>query len=110
MCDAGSSPVHDRRDVGQPSAPAVSNGSPFDCLTYFWQLIEANTLYDVDSLWLEFQQRSRELRQLASQQNISMVVWHLGRSLYTSSFWTWWPLQDKRAAILDVLAAASVRA
>jgi hypothetical protein len=86
--------------------PPASSTDPADCLTYFWDLVEATTQDDINYLWPDFEHRARELRVMARTEDTSEAVWHLGRALDQSELWSKSGLRAKRAAILRALRAA----
>jgi hypothetical protein len=108
MRHARSSPLDDHHHVGHPSAPVVSTGDPADCLTYFWQLAEAESLDHFDGLWTDFARRSRELVALAKAEDIEITLYHLTIVVEESSFFSQSPMRGRRAAILEAIWNAAV--
>jgi hypothetical protein len=89
------------------SLPPTSSTEPANCLTYFWDLVEATTQDDINCLCSDIEHRARELRVMARTEDISEAVWHLGRALDESESWSKSGLREKRAAILRALQAAN---
>ena len=88
------------------SLPPTSSTEPANCLTYFWDLVEATTLDEINFLWPDIEHRARELRVMARTEDISEAVRHLGRALDESELWSKSGLREKRSAILRALQAA----
>jgi hypothetical protein len=108
MRHARSSPLDDHHHVGQPSATVVSTGDPADCLTYFWQFAEAESLHHFDDLWPDFARRSNELSALAKAEDIEITLYHLTMAVEESSLLSQSPMRGRRAAILEAIWNATV--
>jgi hypothetical protein len=107
-----SSPLdrHRHRDPVPPRSCGPRGDSTADldelddgALEYFWQLVEASSADDVAFLWRDFEQRAAQLAQV---EDVDRVVWHLGRALEASPFWSRPEHQGRREAVLRALAAA----
>jgi hypothetical protein len=96
------------RHVTQPSPRAASTDDPADCLTYFWKLPEAESINDLDYLWLDFRPRTRELAALARAEDINNVLHHLAAAVMESPLLARWEHTMHRAAILEAISAAAV--
>jgi hypothetical protein len=70
---------------------------------FFWQLVEASSDDDLEFLWPNFPERAA---QLAGVEDVEPVLWHLGRAINASPFWSRPEHQGRRDAILAALAAA----
>jgi hypothetical protein len=77
-------------------------------LTYFWRLAEAEWPDDLDNLWPDFEQRSRELVALARAKDIKSVLHHLTAAVHESRLLNQWPMPDRKIAILEAIATAAV--
>src|SRR5262249_12176280 len=86
------------------SIPNPVEDDPTSPLTYFWTLVESDSLEDVLSRWSEFTSRSAELRRLAKNENIDDALWHLGRGVDANPVFDQWAIADKREAILATIA------
>jgi hypothetical protein len=107
MQHARGSPLDRDRHVRQPSRSRRQR-RPADCLTYFWQLAEAESPDDFDYLWPDFDHRSLELAALARAEDIKIALYHLTSAVDESSLLARWEHAMHRAAILEAISNAVV--
>jgi hypothetical protein len=49
---------------------------------YFWRVVEASSVEDIQRLWADFEPRASDLRAMAKvEEDVSDALWHLGRAL-----------------------------
>jgi hypothetical protein len=77
-------------------------------LTYFWRLAEAEWPDDLDKLWPDFDQRSRELMALARGKDIKSGLHHLTAAVQESRLLNQWPMGSRKAAILEAISTATL--
>jgi hypothetical protein len=107
MRHARSSPLNCYRHVRQTS-PSRRQPRRINCLTYFWCLAEAEWHDDLDNLWPDFDQRSRELVALARAKDIKSVLHHLTAAVRESRLLNQRPMPDRKIAILEAISTAAV--
>jgi hypothetical protein len=105
-----SSPLDHFRHHGQASwtaadeqpEPTPANAEP---LEYFWLLVQASCVAEIDSLWGEFRRRSLDLKELGQSEDLHDVAGHLVRALDENPAWDRHRLTSKKSAVLRAIAA-----
>jgi hypothetical protein len=94
----------------QHSEPAPELDQPDDLadpISFMWALVEAWTVDDLAFLWSSFDDRARQLRELAQFEHLSPVLAHMARAVGESVLLALPANRRRRAAILEAIAAAA---
>jgi hypothetical protein len=102
-----SSSLDHHRHCNQPAEPTVeAEPEPTDAVSWFWAIIEAESVVRVLALWPDFNQRASELRQLGRDEVLGEGLPHLRMALDGNELWNEWGLREKRVAVLRALQVA----